>query len=357
MEAFATGAPPLRSAELGDRPHRSDRVRQYGLILAALLLALAIGYWAGHSETSAASAAHPATLDSDNSTTHASTSEATKAAPDARPTRATAPPENAPLPPPGTPFKDTRTELQARAEAGDAEAAYRFYRDTLRCAEHLRNKTSAPRLAEIALSDSDKKGSRSGGDTAFLDMAQKQLDFVRANAAFCADLDSTDVDPLFLPSALRAALLGDIAAADCYVSGGGTFGIPPGLLDHPEWLADYRENALAIANAAIEKGDWTMVAQLAGAYEGVRPGLLQQVVGRNNAFAYRYLKLSRLGARNDDENVPYLDARLSAAATDMPPDIKAAADAWAQDAYQRYFSAGPPNTAYNSYRVCQTDGL
>lgn len=264
----------------------------------------------------------------------------------------------APLPAPGTPLKQTMSELQARAAAGDAEAASRLYHDTQRCAQFRRMKVSAPRIAEMALGGTDKKSNLSPKDSAvFLDIAQKQLDFIRDNAIFCSDLNDDDIDPIFLPSALQAALLGDAAAADCYVSGGGTFGFPPGLLEHPEWLTDFKQNAIAIANAAIEKGDWIMVSQIANAYDGMMPSLLQQAAGPDKALAFRYYKLSRIGAQGDGNGLQYLAGRLSALAKDIPSNAKAAADAWAQDAYQRYFSKNPQNTAYKNYRVCDACGL
>ena len=192
---------------------------------------------------------------------------------------------------------------------------------------------------------------------AFLGMAQKQLKFLRDNATLCEDAPQTAFDAP-LPFALQAAQLGDTAAANCYVGGGGTFGIPAGLVDHPEWLSEYKQSALPIANSAIEKGDWTMVSQLAMAYEGRVPSLLGQVTGTDQAMAYRYLFLSRLGVfgSDKDKSILFLDSRLKATSEALPADQKLTAETWAQNAFQRYFAKNPQNPAYNSFQTCPSGG-
>ena len=171
-----------------------------------------------------------------------------------------------PLPPPGTPLKDIRAELEARAQAGDTEAASRLFRDTQRCADVRRINTTVSRMAQRMLdqkTDGISPEAARGREKMFAEY-DKQLNFARDNAAVCEGLSNDDVNQV-VPAAMQAALLGDTMAADCYV-GSGMYGTPQGLLDHPEWLSNYKQNAVTIANAAIDRGDWSMVSMLANAY-------------------------------------------------------------------------------------------
>jgi len=330
-------------------------------IVAVIIAALAAGWWLGRGAAPARSAttAEKANADAGNpdatarsnapkrTTAHAQSSAPTKT-----------PSASKPLPPPGTPLKQTFDELKARADAGDAEAASRLFRDAQRCQRFRQLSSRAPQMAKRWLEEKTDGASQADLETtdAFLSTAQSELAFLRDNAELCSDAPK-EVDST-LPLALLAAQLGDPIAANCYVGGAGTFGIPSGLVDHPEWLSEYKDNALAYADATVEKGDWTMVSQLEMAYEGQIPSLLTQVTGANTAMAYRYLSLSRLGVKDNgkDKTVRYLDARLNAMAENLTGDQKLAAEDWARNAYQHYFTGNPQNPAYNSFRVCPSGG-
>ncbi len=84
---------------------------------------------------------------------------------------------------------------------------------------------------------------------------------------------------------VNAAVTYRRAAADCYV-GNALYGAS-GLLDHPDWLIDYKQNAMAIAQNAFENGDWKMVDILRNAYSsnfGI--SLLSQITGHDDVQAY-----------------------------------------------------------------------
>lgn len=330
--------------------------RRHGLIALTVFGALALGYIGGRTHAPLVGKSVDATISTKGKS--ASTLAKTRDNPDlgTHPySSATQPKVSTPLPPPGTPLKQMRVELQARAEAGDAEAASRLYRDTQRCADVRRINATAPVMGRNMLAEKMEglPPENLRDLSTVLAYVEKQLNFAHDNAALCADLSNDEINQV-IPSALQAARLGDMTAADCYV--GEMFYASQGLLDHPEWLADYKHNAMAIAQSAIEHGDWRMVNNLLRAYNPINMGipLLSQLTGHDSAQAYRYLRLRSLGAVNG--NLPdYLSKMLAQAAGEISAETKDDADAWAQDAYQRYFSSNPQDKTGSQPENCHSD--
>jgi hypothetical protein len=256
-----------------------------------------------------------------------------------------------PLPPPGTPLAKIYDELKARADAGDATAATRLYHDVHRCARVRAILRDVPRFA-AAILDEDTAGQSADRllkHEQFLASLSVEIDKARASADQCEDLSDEQLH--VNPAALRAAQLGDIAASNCYL-GASPF-LESGLLDHPEWLVEFKQNGMAIANAAIEKGDWLMVAQLGNAYaQTFSSSLLAQLAGRDPAKAYAFLQLRRLGAGSDDAT-RFFDKALAQARQELSPAAITAADDWAQDMFTHYFAANPINTVVHNMNVCQ----
>jgi hypothetical protein len=256
-----------------------------------------------------------------------------------------------PLPPPGTPLKDVYDTLKARADGGDEEAASRLYHDVHRCARVRDMLHNMPRFAALMLdaNSTDQSPERLLAHEKELANVSKEIDDARAHSALCDGL--SDEQLYVTPVALRAAQLGDVAASDCYV-GISIYG-GAGVLDHPEWLMQFKQDGLGIAKAAVAKGDWTMVAQLEFAYHQMFSGsLLAQLTGSDPAQGYAYLKLRRLGARGKD--AAYFDSQLAVEAQGLPADVISAGDAWAQDTYQHYFGAKPTNDAVYNVNICQS---
>ena len=257
--------------------------------------------------------------------------------------RAQGAPQPGPLPPAGTPLAQTYGELKARADAGDAAAAARLYDDVHRCLlsrmqlRVLRMQASvadnaAPNLRTEQLEAHEQ----------WLAEIKQQLHRAEEDAAQCSGM--SDEQLRVAPVALTAALLGDKAASDCYVSG--VVLLSGGLLDHPEWLQQYKDNAVTIADNALAAGDWDMVDELQHAYEpvGFHFGPLADLIAPDAAMSYRLLRLQRLGASGGSE-AAFLDKHLATAAQDLSADAISAGDAWAQDTFIRYFSGGPPRQA------------
>jgi len=260
----------------------------------------------------------------------------------------------APLPPPNAPLAEVYADLRARADAGDAPAASRLYRDVGRCLHTRDVLNNRSRAVGWILEDdtsrlnADKLERRERR----LSAIEEELAEARANSSVCEGLTPSQLE--LAPVALRAAQLGDAQAADCYVSAGLTAG--GGLLDHPEWLQDYKNNALALANSSVQQGDWEMVNQLRRAYaQSNGAGLLSQVTGADPSQAYAYLKLQSLGAATSQGN-SYLSHQLADAAQNLPADTVAQGDAWAQSTYQQYFGANPQVNTPRGFNPCQNIG-
>ena len=85
-----------------------------------------------------------------------------------------------------------------------------------------------------------------------------QLEFL------CNDLTPAMHDAM-TPITLRAAILGDADARDCYVNRGPNLDKGT-LIKHPEWLQTYTREVTVLIDAAIADGDWKMVDMLQYAY-------------------------------------------------------------------------------------------
>jgi hypothetical protein len=260
----------------------------------------------------------------------------------------------APLPPPNAPLAQVYTDLKARADAGDAPAASRLYRDIARCLHTRDVLNNQSRTAGWMLEDDTSKfnADQLARRERRLGTIEDELAEARANSSLCEG--ATPAQLQLAPVALRAAQLGDAQAADCYVGAG--LMASGGLLDHPEWLQDYKDNALPLANAAVEQGDWAMVSQLQRAYaQSNGAGLLGQVTGADPSQAYAYLKLRSLGAVTSQGN-SYLSRQLADAAQNLPADAVAQGDTWAQSTYQQYFGANPQINTPRGFNPCQNVG-
>ena len=268
-----------------------------------------------------------------------------------------------PLPAPGTPLKQVLSELESRAYAGDAEAASRLYNDLSACARTQIANRTAPAIAAQVLSETTAPVSSAATQTtnARLNDLQHKLDFARDNATLCAGIDASDIARL-VPDTLQAARLGDTLAADCYVFADLNSWFSFGMADNPQWISGYKENALDVANTAVQHGDWAMVNLLDWAYRGGAStrGLLPQVTGLNLAQAYAYEKLWALG---HPSNAEYATAQAQylanyAAQMKLNPAEMQTAETQAQEMYQKYFGSTPAQgVARDPSQACRVDVL
>jgi len=264
------------------------------------------------------------------------------------------PSERAPLPPAGTQLKSILAELKARADAGDADAASRLFRDMQTCAQVQRLNQTMPGLANRVLNDASTPASAQHSER-MLDFVQRNLDFSKSNAAMCADLGAADMAEL-VPATLQAAQLGDPQAANCYV--GANLNNWPGLLDNPQWVQDYKSNALNLANSAMQQGDWSMAMLMAQAYGGSSRNMLNQITGTSAAQAYTYAKLMSLGQPTGTQQSQRSTNALSNFSGQLTPDQIQAADQQAQQMFQQYFNNTPRQTGQiaSANQACQGSG-
>jgi len=258
---------------------------------------------------------------------------------------------SAPLAPSGAPLAKTYEELKARADAGDVDAATRLFHEARHCANARQALRDTSRQARWLLEENNE-----GLDAEALKLheqrladAQKALADAEAANNSCAGL--ADAQLMLAPMGFRAAQLGDIDTGRCYVSGTLLLG-SAGLLEHPEWLTQYRQSALQIAQAMIERGDWRTVGMLQTAYDSATAwGLLGHLTGADRAMSYRYAKLRQLGAGGKDQED--FDAKLAQSAQGLTTEQVARADSWAEDAYRRFFrESGPSDDPVNNMIIC-----
>jgi len=245
------------------------------------------------------------------------------------------------LPAVDAPLKNTFADLQARAAAGDAAAATRLSRDLGRCSR-LRStlwKNGGAANDLVARKTDGMTEAQLRTYQILLDsMAQRQQE-TQKTKDLCTDVDDAMLAAL-VPSIAQAAQLGDVDARACYLSRGPSLDART-LLDHPEFLQDYRSAASSMIDAGLGAGDWRVVGLLTSAYEPGAQGLLAGLVGADPVQHYRYLKLYRLGA--EPFRATSLDRQLAAAAANLTPAQTADADAWAQSTYEKNFKG--PSTA------------
>jgi hypothetical protein len=176
---------------------------------------------------------------------------------------------------------------------------------------------------------------------------QDQIRSARAAMATCGD-EKTLVRRYF-DATKSAAKNGDVEAQLCYVSG--QFTDPDGTTHYTdEDLAEYRATAPGYVDAALQRGDWHMVAVLSRHFvDGFELSRLLDGIGEPETI-YKMDALMRLGAVGD-----YADTLNSSMQDIAHPDQKpelglspagvAAAEDWARSSYARSFSGSPPLTA------------
>jgi len=182
-----------------------------------------------------------------------------------------------------------------------------------------------------------------------IDKATLMLDVVDQAKTECTGPVDELLDGSLYELALRAALAGDKQAASCFV--GGAFPIPPTLWARRDVQDRFREQAVPLLERGIRAGDWSMLvlASLAVSprkhhlsHEPVVPIGAPGMVMVMNAFtqgdaerAYALALLREIGAV---DRLKGSDAGfIQATARQLTPVQRQRAEAWARDAFVRYF--------------------
>jgi hypothetical protein len=260
----------------------------------------------------------------------------------------------APLPPPGSPLAQIYGGLKRRADAGDAGAATRLFHEVHRCVAVRRTRRLLAEIPSAVLS-ADQQGDSAvvvmhASEAPEIRMVREMTDYVQSNSARCDGATDAQLNS-FTPLTLQAAQLGDLKALDCYV--GTDFDMMEGLLDHPEWMDQYRAQVPGLVESALQRGDWVVVDLLHHAYSGAFDTSARgQLFGIDPVMDYRLLRLEQLGATGAfaDKLAPM----VAAAAKALSPMQAADAETWASDHYARYFDSAS-NEVANGANICQID--
>ncbi|MCL1635742.1 hypothetical protein M2650_14020 [Luteimonas sp. SX5] len=242
------------------------------------------------------------------------------------------------LPPPGAPLQNVFAELQARANAGDVDAATRLYRDLSLCSRFRSIDWANSQLADELLGEQvdGMPPDQLENYRAQLEAIESRKRNVQRLHALCDGADEAMLATR-VPAMQKAAQLGETHARACYLAAGPNLDAR-GLIRHPERLEAYRASVPRLIDAGIAAGDWKVVDLLRNAYQPGAEGLLAGVLDPDPVRYYRYLKLYRLGA--EAYRTSKLDEQLQAAAARLAPEQVREADAWAETAYHRNFDAG-----------------
>ena len=307
--------------------------------LVAVAGVYALGRW---SATSAASSRAPEARDAGMSQTDALPSGS--AAPATRRIK------GGPLPPSTAPLGTTFADLQARANAGDADAARRLVHDLDRCgrlrAAEWNNAGTTNTLLERKTEGMNAAQLRTY--QALLDAMEVRQQAADKNRELCGGVDDKMLDTL-VANIAQAARLGDADARACYLGQGPLYNVRS-LLEHPGVLQSYRRDATAMIESGVAAGDWRVVDLLQRAYEPGAQGLLAGMLGSDPAQHYRYLKLYRLGA--EPHRASQLDRQIAAVAASLPPEQRYEADRWAQTAFKESFSGPSTTTTPQGWDAC-----
>lgn len=255
------------------------------------------------------------------------------------------------LPPPRAALVDTFDTLKSRADSGDPRAASRLYNDLLRCHVSASINSDVAHATTAALTDRNINLTPQELDARERKLVHMQelADSAHANQSLCLGVSAAYMEELE-PAALRSAELGDDEAASCYVSG--DFLAMQGVANHPEWMTQYKQHALDIADQSIRRGNWTMVRQFYDALGDVRGTTpFGRLTGRNVAQQYRYAKLMQLGA--DPASSSAFDEEVNALLPSLSENDIAVGDIWARNTYQHAFASHPQQHAVREASVCQ----
>jgi hypothetical protein len=245
-----------------------------------------------------------------------------------------------PLPPETTSWHDEYRDLKARSDQGDADAASRLFRDTLRCRNYF---TLEERVKQTLKMYSDTTPAES-----VLKHYDQQLaklkDEVGLLSQLCAGASPEEVKEATYPAVKEAASLGNSMAATCFVDGSVIF---DEASSSPSLKSDYAQYAMRFVNEGIQSGNWAMVLILESAY-GSTPveyggrGTLGDLVQPDPLTQYSFLLLQRDGMtdRTAIENMNQSLAGVSAS-NHFTNEQMAAAEDWATSIHSTYFEGNP----------------
>ena len=230
------------------------------------------------------------------------------------------------------PWHDVREALGERSKAGDKTASIRLFDDFIHCEEYL----SAKQQAQAEL-DSTENGDISVAERGDRDALLRRVSgILQARETSCSNISGEELSRDAYRILLDAADAGSNAAASCFVSAYYDMG---SAAQTPEGIEHYRTNALRLAQAGLQRGDWAMVYIMARAYSSRRKaGAFGQLVTPDPENAYAYARLMQLGAEGQLVEQAASRTEDILRTNTLSSDAIKAADAWAQMMYSKYFN-------------------
>lgn len=240
-----------------------------------------------------------------------------------------------------------KTETVAQSAHDNAAGITRLFRFRMLCARVVANDLYLAQLSKDPNSWLNNDAAAKLMDPQSLEGWRVPLAEWEANREGCQQLGKAASDGSIYDIALRAANAGDGDAATCYIMTqwplpmDKTYKGPQ--ISHmmlgvqPGFLSDYRTNARRLLDEGLRRGDWRMVTLLNMA-SNERHG---QPIGWLPSFdppdeEYVTLKLMLLGTRG--EKVQEMSRQVELALQQVPAHRVAAANARAQQMYDRHFA-------------------
>jgi len=246
------------------------------------------------------------------------------------------------LPPEGTPWAMSKSQLFARVLRGDKAAAERLFLDTQSCAKALSLQNAIDSLASVRQSETtEEKYQEIQQDKSHL------RELLAGSENMCTEGDKAelarDVDQILL----AAARAGNKTAVACYLDRSfQDFWRPPDIFGSDDIsgappAAEYEryvQFAPEFADAAVKDGNWSVVSLMGFAYAPSKKyGLFAQVFPTDPVKEYAYVKLQELGATGElkAQKAERLNA-IRASGSVSEADVQQS-EAWAQDMFEKYF--------------------
>jgi hypothetical protein len=239
----------------------------------------------------------------------------------------------------------------AQAPGDNAAATSRLFHFRMLCARVLANAAYLEQLSKDPNSWVNNDATAKLMDAQSLEGWRDAVAEVEANREACQQLGEATNDGSIYDIALRAANAGDGDAATCYIMTRWPTPKDPNFRDQavghtqmgvlPRFISDYRQNARRLLDEGLRRGDWRMVSLLNMVYNE-RHG---QLIGGLRSLdppdeEYVNLKLMLLGTRGD--KVQDVSGQVEWALQQVPANRVAAANARAQQMYDRYFADKGP---------------
>lgn len=163
--------------------------------------------------------------------------------------------------------------------------------------------------------------------------AERRIQVQTARLAECSTVPAI-LEKVYFDSVGRAAGLGNTDAQVCYVQGNFSIEISD------QQMEQYKDNAHNYIQLGLERGDWRIVNLLAQDTNVHISGFLGLVSSRSPFDILRMNRLLRHGATG--EYARFLDSNAKDLAIRLGNKAQVdAADAWAQQEYERYFRNSP----------------